>query len=114
VLLSRRIHPRQANLIQAMLTHAMCSYITIHWDKVQRDAMGTATYRYNEARKHGILSTIPPDIQVPSMILDQTARPTWQSKTISGCQQHSYEMSSQSHLIHAHFRRCVPHHFVAP
>jgi hypothetical protein len=39
-------------------------YITIHWDKIQRDAMGTATYRYNNPRKHGLLAVIPPDVQV--------------------------------------------------
>ena len=39
-------------------------YVTIHWDKVQRDCMGTTTYRYNEPRKHGLLATIPPHIQV--------------------------------------------------
>eukprot|EP00277_Geminigera_cryophila_P013420 CAMPEP_0179441762 /NCGR_PEP_ID=MMETSP0799-20121207/25264_1 /TAXON_ID=46947 /ORGANISM="Geminigera cryophila, Strain CCMP2564" /LENGTH=212 /DNA_ID=CAMNT_0021226241 /DNA_START=8 /DNA_END=647 /DNA_ORIENTATION=+ len=38
-------------------------YITIHWDKIQRDAMGTTTYRYTDPRKHGLLATIPPDIQ---------------------------------------------------
>ena len=42
----------------------ICRYITIHWDKIQKDAMGTTTYRYNNPRKHGLLATIPPDIQV--------------------------------------------------
>ena len=52
-----------ALLIGGLILLSKNGYITIHWDKVQRDCMGTTTYRYNDPRKHGLLATIPPAAQ---------------------------------------------------